>query len=53
MFDFDEKITFRASELGAGKHKVAAEAYVSWQKHDYAESFSTKSHAKEIEIKIN
>ena len=53
LFDFDEKIIFRASELGAGNHKVGAEAYVSWQKHDYTESFSTKSHAKEIEIKIN
>ena len=53
LFDFDEKIIFRASELGAGKHKVGAEAYVSWQKHDYTESFSTKTQAKEIEIKIN
>lgn len=53
LFDFDEKITFPASELGDGKHKVAAEAFVSWQKHDYTESFSTKSQAKEIEIKIN
>jgi hypothetical protein len=53
LFDFDEKITFPASELGDGKHKVGAEAFVSWQKHDYTESFSTKSQSKEIEIKIN
>ena len=53
LFDFDEKITFKASELGAGKHKIGAEAFVSWQKHDYSEPYSTKSNAKEIEIKIN
>ena len=53
LFDFEENITFKASELGSGKHKVGAEAYISWQKHDYTEPFSTKSHSKEIEIKIN
>ena len=53
LFDFEEKITFKASELGSGKHKVGAEAFVSWQKHDYTEPFSTKSHAEEIEININ
>ena len=53
LFDFEEKITFKASELGKGNHKVGAEAFVSWQKHDYVEPFSTKAHAKEIEIKIN
>ena len=53
LFDFDEKITFKASDLGKGNHKLGAEAFVSWQKHDYTEPFSTKAHAKEIEIKIN
>ena len=53
LFDFDEKITFKASELGSGDHTVGAEVYVSWQKHDYTEPFNTKSHAKEIKIKIN
>ena len=53
LFDFEEKIIFKASELGAGKHMVGAEAFVSWQKHDYTEPFSTKSHAEEIEININ
>ena len=53
LLDFDEKITFKASELGSGKHTVGAEVNVSWQKHDYTEPFSSKSHAKEIEIKIN
>ena len=32
---------------------VGAEAFASWQKHDYTEPFSTKSHAEEIEININ
>ena len=53
LFDFDEKITFKASELGKGNHTIGAEVNVSWQKHDYTEPFSTKSNAKEIEIKIN
>ena len=53
LFDFNEKITFKASELGKGNHSLGAEVYVSWQKHDYAEPFSSKSHAKEISIKIN
>lgn len=53
LFDFEEKIIFKASELGTGKHKLGAEAFVSWQKHDYTEPFSTKSHAEEIEININ
>ncbi len=53
LFDFEEKIIFKASELGIGKHKIGAEAFVSWQKHDYTEPFSTKSHAGEIEININ
>ena len=53
LFDFDEKITFKASDLGKGNHTIGAEVYVSWQKHDYTEPFNTKSHAKEIEIKIN
>jgi len=53
LFDFDEKITFKASELGNGKHVIGVEAYVEWQKHDYIEPFSTKFNSKEIEIKIN
>ena len=27
LFDFDEKIIFKASELGTGNHTVGAEAY--------------------------
>lgn len=53
LFDFNEKFTFNASDLGKGKHKISAEAWASWQKHDYTELGSIKNHAKEIEIKIN
>ena len=53
LFDFNEKISFKASELGSGKHKISAEAFASWQKHDYTEPDSTKSNSNEIEITIN
>lgn len=53
LFDFDEKITFKASELGNGEHKIKAEAYVSWQKHEYTEPGNIKNDSKEIEISIN
>lgn len=53
LFDFDEKLTFKASELGSGKHKIGAEVYASWQKHHFSEPDDVKSNAKEIEITIN
>ena len=37
FFDFDEKILVEAKDLGVGKHQVNAEAYASWQKHDFIE----------------
>ncbi|WP_320415914.1 hypothetical protein [Candidatus Nitrosotalea sp. TS] len=52
LLDFDEKIDIKASELGPGKHKIGAEVYVSWFKHDYAEEFDSKTSSKEIEIEI-
>lgn len=52
LLDFDEKMEIRASELGPGKHKIGAEVYVSWFKHDYTDEFDTKSNSKEIEIEI-
>lgn len=52
LLDFDEKIQFNASDLGDGKHKIGAEVFVSWLKHEYTESFSEKTHSKEIEIEI-
>ena len=53
LFDFNEKIIIKASDLGPGKHKIGAEVFASWQKHDYTESDSIKSNSKEIEIAIN
>ncbi len=52
LFDFDEKIQFNASDLGVGKHKIGAEVYVSWLKHDYTEPFDQTASAKEIELEI-
>lgn len=53
LFDFNEKFTFKASDLGPGKHKIEAEVFASWQKHDYTESDSIKNNSKEIELIIN
>ncbi len=53
LFDFDEKFNFNASDLGKGKHKIGAEVWASWHKHDYTEPDSVNNHAKEIEIIIN
>ena len=53
LFDFNEKFVFKASDLGAGKHKIGAEAFASWQKHDYTETGSVKNSSSEIEITIN
>ena len=53
LFDFDEKFVFKGSDLGKGKHKISAEAFASWQKHDYTEPGSVKNNSSEIEITIN
>ena len=53
LFDFDEKFVFNASNLGKGKHKLSAEAFASWQKHDYTEPESVKNSSGEIDITIN
>lgn len=53
LFDFNEKIIFKASDLGVGKHPIEVEVYVEWQKHDYTEPFKTKTQANGIELKIN
>ncbi|MGI0060880.1 MAG: hypothetical protein ACREBA_00335 [Nitrosotalea sp.] len=52
LLDFDEKIDIKCSDLGPGKHKIGAEVYVSWFKHDYVEEFDGKTNSKEIEIEI-
>jgi len=53
LFDFNEKILVKASDLGSGTHKIGADIYASWQKHDYTESDNIKNNSKEIEITIN
>ena len=53
LFDFGEEIHFKASELGKGKHKIGAEAFVSWQSHEFVKKGDSKSQAEEIEISIN
>ncbi len=52
LLDFDENLQFKASDLGVGNHKIGAEVYVSWLKHDYTEPDDSKAHSKEIEIEI-
>ena len=53
FLDFNEKFVFKASDLGKGKHKIGAEVFSSWQKHDYTEPGSIKNNSNEIEVTIN
>ena len=53
LFDFNEKFSFKASELGKGTHKISAESFASWQKHEFSEVGNVKNSSKEIEITIN
>ena len=53
LFDFDEKFVFSAGDLGKGTHKLSAEVFASWQKHEFTEPGNVKSHSGELEIKIS
>ena len=53
LFDFNEKFVFKAEDLGKGTHKISAEAFASWQKHEFTEPGNVKNNSREIEIKIN
>ena len=53
LFDFDEPIVLNASDLGQGKHKVSAEVFASWNKHEYIDKNEEKIQSEEIEIEIN
>ena len=53
FFDFEEKFTFKASELGSGNHKISAEAFASWETHPYIKKGDVKNQSDEIEISIN
>ena len=54
LFDFDERIVFKASELGGrgGTHAVSAEVRASWQKHDYIGAGAVKARTPELAIDI-
>lgn len=53
FLDFNEKFVFKASDLGKGKHKIGAEVFSSWQKHDFTEPGNIKNNSNEIEVVIN
>ena len=53
IFDFDEPVILSATELGKGKHKVSAEVFASWNKHEYINKNEEKIQSEEIEIEIN
>jgi hypothetical protein len=39
--------------LGSGEHKVGAEVFVSWNKHEYIERDEEKMNIDGIEINVN
>ena len=53
LFDFDESVIFKASELGSGKHKIGVEVFVSWNNHEYIERDEEKMSIDGIEINVN
>ena len=53
FFDFEEKFTFSASELGIGNHKISAEVFASWETHPYIKKGDAKNQSSEVEISIN
>lgn len=53
LLDFNEKFIIKASELGKGKHKISAEVFASWQKHEFTDPESIKNNSQEIEITVN
>ena len=52
LFDFEETINVKASEIGTGEHQISAEAYVSWNKHDYTDSDKTSNSSKNYKITV-
>lgn len=53
LFDFAEEFKLKASDLGKGNHRIAAEVFASWQKHDYAGADSVKHSGGDLEITVN
>ena len=52
LFDFEETIHVKASELGAGDHQINAEVYASWHKHDYIDSDKVDNSSKNYKITV-
>ena len=54
LFDFDERIVFKAAELGGGggAHAVSAEVRASWQKHDYIGAGSAKARTPDLAVEV-
>ena len=55
LFNFDEKFTFKASDLGSGggsTHKISVESWASWQKHEYTEADNIKNSSGEISVTV-
>jgi len=56
LFDFSERFVFGASELGGhnsgGTYRISAEAYASWQKHEYTELGNIKNNSREITVTV-
>ena len=54
LFDFDERIVFKASELGGGggARTVSAEVRASWQKHDYIGAGSAKARTPDLAVEV-
>ena len=53
FLDFDEPITFNASELGTGEHKISADVFASWQKHSFIEKNEQKTSSDELRLRIS
>ena len=53
LFDFDERVVFKASDLGGGgAHRISAEVRASWQKHDYVGAGAVKARTPEMTVEV-
>lgn len=53
LFDFEEDYTIKASELGAGTHKVRGNVHVSWQKHHFLDKNDVHGEILPIQVTVN
>lgn len=52
LFDFDEAISFPASDIESGGCKISAEVHASWQKHTYINAGNCRGSSQEIELAV-